>query len=531
MPLPAPNQPWPPKEWKPVIDGITRWDAWWTGDTSKLWDAYHRSEPAPTPFRRGIRGMADRMFWGRRTSATPNRPSRGDLHVPMASDLCATSADLLYSTPPTIRGVPTKTMQRIEQYVDDGLWEQFLTGAEKGAALTGRYHRITFDPTLTPMPFISTVDADSALPEFRWGRLTAVTFWTVVSINGNQYRRHVERHELDAHGMGVTLHGLYEGTLDNLGRLVPLTEDPSTAPLAQVIREDHTLTSGTSLGLDVVYIPNITPNRGWRTDPKGKDLGRSDLDGIEPLMDALDEVYSSWMRDIRLGKARVFADRSLLLTDAAPGIQAPAFDLDQELFAPLEGLPGSLKDGGLPIQPQQFNIRVTEHEQTARALVDRIIRGARYSAATFGDDTGDTDVTATEVLARQAATNTTRDRKIRLEKPAVQRLLVKLLHTDALVFNTPGLDPEGLSVDFAPLVQQTTQGNAQTASTLRGAGLASLTVGVQMVHPDWDETSVKKEVEAILKEKPLTDPNQWDADPTRMPSELTQDSGDEDGRD
>ena len=74
---------------------------------------------------------------------------------------------------------------------------------------------------------------------------------------------------------------------------------------------DGDMISTGSPGLAVVYVPNQRPS-SWRNDPLGQHLGRSDLAGVESLMDALDEAYSSWMRDIRLGKARLL-DNTVLL--------------------------------------------------------------------------------------------------------------------------------------------------------------------------------------------------------------------------
>lgn len=521
MPLPASNTPWPPREWKPILNDMRRWEAWWVGDTSMLASVYQRDQhrhPADRPQRRGLVGFVERFFWGRINTNPNGQPSRSDLHIPMASDLCATSADLLYGAPPTILTASSQTNDQLERYRDDGLFEQLLSGAELGAALGGRYQRVTWDPAISDRPFLSTVDADSALPEFRWGHLVAVTFWTVLQRDGAVVWRHVERHELDTAGNGIVFHGLYEGTEDNLGRQRELTLHPATASLANVVVEDH-VAQGITRGLAVAYIPNITPQRRWRHHPNAKDLGRSDLDGVEGLMDALDETYSSWMRDLRLGKARVFADRSML-ENRSPNSSEQVFDLDTEIFTPIDGLGGSMQSQ-LPIQPQQFQIRVNEHETTAQDLVHRIINGARYSAAIFGDDAQDAQVTATEIKARQAKTSSTRDRKIRVEKPALQQLIVKMLLTDQAVFNTPGLNPTDLAVNFPPLVQQTTDGNAQTVATLKQAGLMSNQVGVQMAHPDWDQTQVDEEVARIQAEQPLSSPDQW----TPTPGEVTSGAG------
>lgn len=507
MPLPASNTPWPPREWQPITQKTSEWAAWWSGDTQALWNTYHAETPAP--HRRGLIGFVQRFFWGRTTNAAANRPSRGDLHIPVAADLCASSADFLYATPPTITTPNETTNQQIERYKDDGLLEALLTGAETGAALGGRYHRVTWDPTVADCPFLTTVDADHAIPEFRWGRLTAVTFWTVIEQTGNTTWRHLERHELTPDGLGLTYHGVYEGTPDNLGIMRSLAEHPTTTPLANMVGPDGYVTTGITGGLPVAYIPNVTPQIRWRTHPTARNLGRSDLDGIEPLMDALDETYSAWMRDIRLAKARIFVDRDML-TQSRPdkdGNTHTTFDLDQEIFAPLDGIAGSMADQ-VPIHPQQFNIRYAEHQATANELMAQIIHGARYSQASFAD-TGDSDITATEVRARQAKTATTRGRKIRLEKPAVQALIIKMLTVDQAVFATPGLDPTDLTVNFPPFVQDTTENNAQTVQTLRAAQLLSVETGVQMAHPDWDKTQVDEEVARIQAAQPLTDPAQW----------------------
>src|SRR5690606_4592477 len=144
-----------------------------------------------------------------------------------------------------------------------------------------------------------------AWPEFRWGRLLAVTFWRVVQETEFITVRHLERHELDAQGNGVILHGLYQGTRDQLGHVVPLTENEATRGL-QVDASGASTVFPRTPGLGVVHVPNQRPNRLHRAHPVGRDLGRSDLQGVEGLLDSLDEAYTSWMRDIRLGKARLF---------------------------------------------------------------------------------------------------------------------------------------------------------------------------------------------------------------------------------
>jgi len=89
--------------------------------------------------------------------------------------------------------------------------------------------------------------------------------------------------------------------------------------------------------LAIRYVPNMRPSRVWRSDPIGTYLGRSDYSGSESMMDALDEVYTSWQRDIRLAKARLTVPDTWLQPVAMSGEGKPVlrFDEDKELFVAL----------------------------------------------------------------------------------------------------------------------------------------------------------------------------------------------------
>lgn len=519
MALPANNTQWPPTAWATPLADMRRWEAWWTGDPQKLAKAYANNTETGFEDVIGTRAngkLVRRWFHGRKTNTNAPASSRHDLHVPIASDLCATSADLLYSQPPTIQTGHETTDQRISEYLTNSLADTLLEGAETGAALGGRYMRVTWDPTISDMPFLTTVDADHAIPVFRWGHLVAVTFWTTLETDSTTVWRHFEHHELDANGNGIVSHALYSGTATSVGVTRPLTEHPATVGLANSVDDHQQATEGITPGLLVAYIPNITPQRRWRHIPQARMLGRSDLDGQEPLMDALDEVYTSWMRDIRLGKARILADANML-EQTSDG--QTVFNLDREVFTPLEGLAGTMRDT-VPVQAQQFAIRVAEHQQTAVDLIHRIIRGARYSTSTFGD-VQDSDITATEVKAREKTTMTTRDRKIRIETTALQQLVSKMLTIDQTVFNTPGLQPDGVKVTFPDMEDASPSDLANTAATMRSAQLLSLQTGVEMIHPDWDTTQVADEVQRLLDAQPLASPDQW------QPGKVTDDGENE----
>ena len=504
MPLPAPNTPWPPPALEDVLRPIGQWAAWWSGTPDGLRKAYQRAHvDHPAQYRGGVQGAAARLWWGRPVGDL--MVSRDQLHVPIAADICQASADLLFAESPKVESPDKGTQARLDELVDDGLHATLAGAHEAGAALTGVFLRTSWDGAVVPdRPFLTVLHPDNAHPEFRYGRLVACTFWWRLSERDGVVLRHLERHEIDARtGNGLILHGLYQGDAQNLGRLVPLTEHPSTEGLARQVDADGAIDTQ-SPGLAVEYVPNQTPQRTWRTHPVGANYGRSDLDGIEPLMDALDETMSSLQRDIRLGKARILVSRQLL-EHGGPGMGA-SFDLDQDVFTPVNAL-ANREASGLPIESVQFKIRTEEHLRAVQELTETILRSAGYSAATLGEDPNVAGTrTATEVDSRDKRSDRTRDRKIRHWRPGVGKALAKLLAVDNAVFGKANR-PEGLTVTFPDTDQESPLQLAQTAAALAAAQAASTQVRVALVHPDWDDTQVQEETARILAEEGMAVPD------------------------
>lgn len=506
MPLPTSNTAWPPKPFDSAFTTMREWDAWYVGDPAQLQGIYGdqngRPKTRPSQMRGGVVGAVSRFFWGR---PIPQGQDRTRVHVPIASDLATTSADLLFSEPPRLV-LPGKAkdaarkpaQERLEAIINTPETHSgLLEAAELAAALGGTYLRIAWDRDVADMPFLTAVHADGAIPTWKWGRLASVLFWTIVRTDGQQVWRHLESHE-----PGRILHGLYRGTKENLGVPVPLQDDDATAWAAALVDADGAIITDVP-GMTAGYVPNIRPSRAWRTIPDLAPLGRSDFEGIEGLFDALDETYSSWMRDVRLAKARLIVDQSAL-TPLGEG-KGATFDTDSELFTAIPGMTGSLKDGQVA-QAEQFDIRTAEHRDTAVELLRAILRAAGYSPQTFGDDALAITATATEVKAREKLSMRTRDKKARYWAAALGPLARTMLDIDAQVFGGPGAGTDVPEVRFPPKVQEDTLELAQTAQALRNAEAASTETLVRMVHPEWDGDTVNEEVDRIMTASTLTDP-------------------------
>lgn len=505
MPLPSTDQAWPPPQWSPVQDRMTAWSAWYTGDPDQLATVYGGQvgyDPGNTGFfasQQGsvVRRVANaftRWFWGK---PIPAGEQRTKLHIPLAADIAATSAALLFSEPPKLRSNDTTTQERLDDFADDGMHATLLESAEQAAAHGGTYLRACWDRKLYDAPWMDAVPADMGIPEWQWGRLAAVTFWRVLAADGDKVLRHLERHET-----GWIMHGLYLGTRDKLGRQVPLTDAPETAALQPLVNDAGAIATGVPM-LTAVYVPNMRPNRCWNGIPAAARLGRADIAGVEPLMDALDETYSSWMRDLRNGKGRVIVPNSML-TSNGPG-QGASWEQEREIYAGLNIMQRPGDPGKLDVV--QFQIRVSEHQETAANLVEQIVRSAGYSAQSFGAQ-GEVAVTATEVVARNRQSFTTRNKKVVYWRPALQEFATMLLAVDKAVYGTK-VTADDIDIEFADGLTEDPQTVATTISLLRTAQAASTETLVRMRDPEWDDDEVAREVDRITGEHglgPVADP-------------------------
>lgn len=509
MPLPSNGVTWPPKDQRPIIDRLNVWSAWYSGDPDELGLVYGGAVSSNSyagqqffasqggGFRGAVSRAWARFWWGQ---PVPAGEKNAKLHVPIASDISSVSADLLFGEQPVFTVGDKTTQARLDTVLDEGqLVATLREGAEIASALGGIYYRICWDNEFADHPWISAVHPDAAVPEWRYGRLYAVTFWRVIqcSDDGKYVVRHLERHE-----PGYILHAVYVGDRDKLGVRHPLTDFEETAYLAAGLTEGDAMPTGVT-DLTAAYVPNVKPNRCWRDLPQAAPLGRSDYQGVESEMDALDEAWSSWMRDLRLGKARVIASRQML--ESYGRGQGARVELDRELFM---GVDMISPDGTPPLTEIQFKIRVEEHAQTTQSLTEQIIRGAGYSLQTFGmQGEGSTQQTATEVSAREQRSASTRGRKIGYTAPPLSGLLETLLAIDAQVFRS-GVTPERPQIEFPDGVKPNPLDLATTVKTLHDARVASTKTLVQMVHPDWDDDRVTEEVAAIEGEQPAQQPTQ-----------------------
>jgi len=510
-----------------VFAKIAEWAAWFSGDPNQLMQVYSNdAEPAAGILARAVRWVK-RWVWGNQATAAQPRQR---VHHPLAGDIAAGAADLLFADPPkfvievTDRESGTDaegeagdvddaaddpTQARLDDLIDDGAYAALHEAANVASGMGGVYLRVCWDKAVRPdRPWIAAVHPDAAVPEFRYGILQAVTFWRTVLLNGDRVVRHLERHEVDRSNpdapRGIVRHGVYDGSLTALGNVSALTDFTQTMAIAEAIEYGDEIETGHT-GLTAVYIPNRRPGKSFRNVPDAAAFGESDYAGAEGMLDLLDLNYSSWGRDIDLGRARLIVPNDYLQTLGRG--QGAEFDLDRELYEGVNALSDSTQ---MDIKEVQFEIRWQEHQESGNQFKRDIVAAAKYSPATFNLTDKGGPVTATEVNADEGKSHTTTKGKQKYWTPALAEITEALLAVDVKHFGTAGVVPQRPRIEWPPDVEPDPEIESRTMVNWDTAGAVSLEEKVKARRPDWTPKQVEKEVERIREEKtpePLADPD------------------------
>ena len=422
------------------------------------------------------------------------RGGKVKLHVPVAADIAAAGASLLFGAEPryaiydqSLGDTEEEGMPRLEAIIGGSCLNRKLHEAAENAAAAGDvFLKCRYDRKNADMPVIDVVRGQDALPEYRLGRLRAIHFFTVLKRErgtGRVWRVY------ECYEPGRIRTAVYRGDGCGLGSeqpdsLAALGLEPEAKPPVD--------------GLLAVHIMNLKPSRIWETDDKG----RSDFEGLRDLMDSLDEIYTSWMRDIRLAKSRLIVPAEFLRRNRADlfreGSYTYDFDEDVETLVALD-IGG---DGvEMKITPSQFDIRAQEHAATYESTLRAIISMAGYSPQTFGLDINGSAQSGTARRIMEKKSLATNAKKQSYWKAPLEDFLTAVMRLDKALYGNPHLHDD--DVVRVELHDPRTDDAAETASAvnlLRTARAASTETLVKMLHNDWKQKQIEEEAERIRKE-------------------------------
>lgn len=486
MPLIYENMEWPPNKNSLLSWKMAEHSAWYSGDAEILANFY------TTYLKQNIYNLPytakDEQFWGRQVS------NQGEIfvHVPVAGDIAETSANFLFAESPTIKIAQAHEARANQAYkstqesldamlVDTSFFSKILESAETCAAIGGVFIKIAWDSELSPYPIPVIVQADRAIPEFKFGILTAVTFWKIIDTDEAKSKvyRLLERYE-----KGSISYKLYLGTPDRLGSEVDIKSHPDTQDLEDVSTVDELL---------AVYIPNVLPNRLDRSTY----MGRSDYSGIEGLMDSLDQIYSSWVKDVAIAQAKILLPEAYL-SDTGSGKR---FNLDQMLYVKLDIDPTTISTN--QITPQQFSIRAEEFEKTSINFLERIIVSAGYSPQSFGLNINGRAESGTALSMRERKSFATKGKKENYWQAGLQKLVKMLILVYTKELGGKLENDVDLTISFNDGITNNLSELANSVKLISDALSASIDTRVRLLHPDWSEDQIVAEVKLIKDENSI----------------------------
>lgn len=427
------------------------------------------------------------------------------VHLPIAADIVAISAGMIFSESPKITAEDERTQERIDEITEaNAFYSVLLQAAELAGVFGGVFLKWTWDSTVDTFPRLFAVPVDCGLPVWRGGKLIAVKLWSIVRKDedtGTVWRTE-EIYTDDGH----IRTRLLKGDDSNLGSAVPLDSIDETRGMMEDVQ------SGTGMLL-ATYIPNMLPNR---KHPHVR-FGRSDFDGLYGLFDALDEAYSALQRETRLTKTTVIVPAEYLRKrDAIFGLENPACKATQWVYSNDSGVFTALDIDSdrtsNPVTVINPEIRAEQRLALCDDLIRRIWSAAGYSPQSAGIDISGSAESGTALNVRERRTIRTTEVKKTHWWHALHDIVRAMLALDAAVFRS-GVKPDAdITIELPSNTQPDISQMAEILEQLERAGALSTETKVELLHPDWDEERRAEEVERIKIEKGMIGPDPLDAE-------------------
>ena len=456
-----------------------------------LWREYEKNADwysgDPVRLRRASAKLGAHPFW--------RSDEEVKIHVPIAADLSALSAGMIFADSPVVECEDEKTEERIAEIMDSsGMYSVLLQAAELASVYGGVFLKWSWD-VKDGFPRISAVPASAGMPYWQGGKIAKIKLWTIVrEEDGGTVYRLQEEYTPDGHIRSR----LMRGDANNLGSEAPMNS----------IEETNGINPDAYCGADVMlayYVPNILPNRAA---PHLR-FGRSDYEGLHGLFDALDEAYSAIQRETRLTKTMVVVPMEYLRKrESIRHAYNSTFNSEtketQWVFSNGKGafvaLDIDTTENSSPITVVNPELRAESRIAEVDDIIRRILSMAGYAPQSAGLDVKGSAESGTALNVRERKSLRTSEVKKTFWWHAINDMLRAMLQLDKAVFKS-GVDPD---VDFGVELPGNSQPDiaqlAEVVEQLERAGAVSTQTKVAMLHPDWSEEQREEEVQRIMDE-------------------------------
>lgn len=464
-----------------------------------------------------------RNFW----STAPGKIRR--LHTGVPREISKKQATILFGNGYTIAATAfkkadgkvtdgidaqaTKHCQEIlDQFQSKIKLNQILSKAAQANSWSGHIAvKLGYDFKLSPYPIAQIYDRRNFELIQSSGLTTAIIFHNYFKIqkskNEAEKYRHDEIYSTDDYGYATITNRLFvirNGEIREIG----WETAQSKFPQFEGVKESTAFRTKGMLALD---LPNLPIADEHYNNP----YGASDYDGAIGSFDAMDEAYSTIVREMRDKRSLRFLTEQMMKIDPEGNIEYDdGYTTNFKKIADLDN------DQQMP-EFKEFTDTTAAHVEKFRLFLMQACNACGISPISLGV-TGLESIQSSDKSTRERCKTTieTRNAKLELWKPFLEELMIRMLEFTSELQSTPGYpnspgipkididwDCCDISVTFPDYVVSGVEERIATWGNARQMGVASLEETVEEIHPDWSKEEIRQEINLIKFENGLSDQN------------------------
>ncbi len=399
------------------------------------------------------------------------------------------------------------------------------------------FFKLSHDVDVSRFPIVETYDITRAEVVKVRGITKAIIFKSWYTHKDQQYRLD-EVYSTTAEGYACISYHLFRRGSDGSDKEVDLFSIPQTAQYFHRfgegnehgihLNENNTIVYEGLKGMLAFEKPNKTPSLEF----PDSDYGASDYEGSIDSFDALDEIVSGNIHEIRTNKTRRYVPSSFIPRNPHNPEEVLPFDEfdDSYVYPDVD-----------PDQETKKEIKVvTVADKTEsfmskwKSILSTICNKAKISPYSLGITWLEAVGPGADSLReRNKTTLDMRDGKLKLWKPFLEEMLLRVLQLYAWMYDNAVSDKDGLPqipfawenttvrVSFGEYVGDTYWDMLPKLGAAKAQHVASTQECVERLHPDWTSEQRQNEINLIRFEEGMSVDN-----PNSLP-ELTGEGGEE----
>ena len=403
--------------------------------------------------------------------------------------------------------------------VDLNINERLENAAENESWGGGVFMKYSHKVSLSNYPILEVANVTKAEAIIERGILTGVIFKYWYTANKKQYRLD-EVYTTNDEGDAIIRYELYELQSNSEEKNVPLETIDEGYELKydtdgkQILNDNDEFVYKGIKGMLAFYKPNKTPSHEFMDTY----YGASDYEGALDSFDAQDEAYSELIQELRDNKSIRYIPENMIPTISVELSDGTYYD---EKILPDEFITNYVKVAGdddqntkNQITIQTISDKTEDHLKKWRVALTNAINKAGLSPVALGITGLEAiDASAESQQERNKATLETRAKKLKIWKPFMEDMLMKLLelnswmqkntnaNQDAFAKIDLNFDNLDVNVTFGDYIITKQEDKITTWGGARSSGVASIETVIDKIHDDWTEIQKLEEVQRIKFEQ------------------------------